>query len=129
MSVTILIICHDQIGEVLVHTATKVMDALPLPTQIINIDNNTDPEKLLPKLRQLIEAVSTPEGVLILTDLFGSTPNNIAKALKNKFNIRIISGINLPMLMRVLNYPHLTLDELVEKALSGGREGVIEDKT
>ena len=66
------------------------------------------------------------QGVLILTDIYGSTPSNIACALSTKENVRIISGINLPMLIRVLNYPNLELDELVLKAISGGQEGIMD---
>lgn len=127
MSVTTLIISHDEIGQALVHTATKVMGELPLPTIVIDIEPDTDPDVLIPKLYKLIEDVSTPEGVLILTDLFGSTPSNIANALKDDFNVRVVSGLNLPMLLRVMNYPNANIAELTEKALSGGREGVRED--
>jgi PTS system mannose-specific IIA component len=129
MSVNILIISHNDIGAALVKTATKVFDELPLPTTVVNIEADTDPEILLPKLRKLVKNIGANAGILILTDLFGSTPSNIAKALKNNANIRIVCGLNLPMLMRVMNYPNATIDELAEKALSGGREGVIEDKT
>ena len=63
---------------------------------------------------------------MILTDLFGSTPYNIAKVLHQETNIRMVSGLNLPMLIKVMNYPNLSLDELAQKAIKGGREGVIE---
>ena len=127
MSISVLIISHEEIGKSLMHAATKVLGELPLSTIVINIQSDTNPEELLPKLHELIENVGTPEGILILTDLFGSTPNNIAKALKEKFHVRIVSGLNLPMLMRVMNYPRCNLDELAKKALSGGRDGIIED--
>ncbi len=68
------------------------------------------------------------QGFLILTDLFGSTPSNIASRLQQfqeSDKIRIVAGLNLPMLIRVMNYPHLALDELTQKAVSGGKDGVI----
>ncbi len=126
MSVSVIIITHDKIGTALAQTATKVFGKLPLPTTLINIEANTDPEKLLPKLSKLVKHAGA-EGILILTDLFGSTPSNIARKLKNKSNIRIISGLNLPMLIRVMNYPKASLDELAKKALTGGRKGIVED--
>jgi PTS system ascorbate-specific IIA component len=64
-------------------------------------------------------------GILILTDMFGSTPSNIACAVSDRTDIRVVSGLNLPMLIRVLNYPALNLEELEIKALSGGQEGVV----
>ena len=73
------------------------------------------------------------DGVLVLTDLYGSTPSNIACKLRRHGHVRVVSGVNLPMLIRVLNYPDLDLDSLKEKALSGGRDGVLsctsEDRT
>ncbi len=127
MSVSILLITHDEIGNALVHTATRVLGTLPLPTNAISVKTDQDPELLITKLDELIKDIGTPAGVLILTDLFGSTPSNIAKALKDKINARVISGVNLPMILRIMNYPDLTLDELAEKALNAGKEGVIED--
>ncbi|MCK4608592.1 MAG: PTS mannose transporter subunit IIA [Gammaproteobacteria bacterium] len=126
MSVTILIISHGNTGSALVETATKAFHELPLTTTAVNVESNTDPDVLLPKLQRLINNISQTDGVLILTDLMGSTPSNIAKALQKNANIRIISGLNLPMLMKIMNYPDLSLNELAAKAINGGREGVIE---
>ncbi len=126
MSISILIISHEEIGSALVQTVTKTFHELPLPTTVVNVESNTDPEILLPKLQRLTENIGKNEGILILTDLYGATPSNIAQALKKAGNIRMICGLNLPMLMKVMNYPDLSLDELAEKAISGGREGVIE---
>lgn len=123
---SVLIISHEDIGSSLVQIATKAFDELPLPTTVVNVDPNIDPEKLLPKLKHLIKNIAASDGILILTDLFGSTPSNIAKALQSEANARIVCGLNLPMLMRVMNYPTLSLDELAEKAVSGGREGIRE---
>ena len=60
----------------------------------------------------------------VLTDMYGSTPSNIACRLTGT-HTKVVAGINLPMLIRVLNYPRLTLTELAEKALSGGRDGIM----
>ncbi len=127
MSVSILLITHNDIGNALVHTATRVLGTLPLSTNAISVKTDQDPEIMIAKVDELIKDIGTPAGVLILTDLFGSTPSNIAKALKDKVNARVISGVNLPMILRIMNYPDLTLDELAEKALNAGKEGVIED--
>ena len=65
---------------------------------------------------------------MVLTDLFGATPSNIASKLQKKQEkdeICIVTGLNLPMLIRVMNYATLTLGELREKAVSGGKDGVI----
>ncbi|MBN2690095.1 MAG: PTS fructose transporter subunit IIA [Gammaproteobacteria bacterium] len=124
MSVTVIIISHEDIGAALIQTATKAFEELPLPTTVVNVGNDDNPEDLIDKLRMLLQKICTDAGVLILTDLYGSTPSNIAKALQGT-NTRMVSGLNLPMLIRVMNYPDLSLDELAEKAISGGKDGVI----
>ena len=125
MTVSVLIISHEDIGAALTQTATKAFEELPLPTTVVNVSSDHDPEELLPKLKNLVKNIGSDDGVLILTDLYGSTPSNIAKALQSESNVRLVSGLNLPMLMRVMNYPNLPLDELTEKAVSGGRDGVV----
>jgi PTS system ascorbate-specific IIA component len=126
MSISVLIISHEEIGTALIQTAAKTFHELPLPTTVVNVESHTDPDVLLPKLQRLIKHIGEAEGILILTDLYGSTPSNIAKILKKEGNARMICGLNLPMLMKVMNYPNLSLDALAEKAISGGREGVID---
>ena len=67
--------------------------------------------------------------MLILTDIFGSKPCNIAMQRAAKENVCAVAGLNLSMLIRVINYPDLCLTELTDKAISGGREGVIQTQT
>ena len=61
----------------------------------------------------------------MLTDLYGSTPSNIAASLASRGKVRIVSGLNLPMLVRVLNYPGDDLPSLADKAMSGGNRGIL----
>ncbi len=125
MSVSILIIAHNEVGTAIINTVTSTLGELPLPTTAIAVHYDTDPDELLPKLQQLTSTVDHGDGVLILTDMFGSTPFNIAKKLSEKHAVKVVSGLNLPMVIRVMNYPALSLDELAEKALSGGKDGII----
>jgi len=124
MTVGIVLISHNQIGAELINTARQMFSCYPLPTKIISIgiDDNTDEIRL--KLKRTIEEIDQGHGTLILTDMFGSTPSNIACDVSELHDIRIVSGLNLPMLIRVLNYPNLTLDELEQKAITGGQQGV-----
>jgi PTS system ascorbate-specific IIA component len=85
----------------------------------------SDPDAMREQAASLIREVDRGDGVLVLTDLFGSTPSNIATALQHNHKVISVAGINLPMLLRVMNYPKLGLRELAEKALSGGRDGVL----
>jgi PTS system mannose-specific IIA component len=126
MSVSILIISHHEVGSALVNAAkTTYGKALPFVVALVEIQPNTDPDYLIPQLEKRIQEINHGDGVLILTDLFGATPSNIAQKLQDE-NVRIVSGLNLPMLIRVMNYPQKTLDELAETALKGGQAGIIE---
>ncbi len=122
MSVSVLIITHDQIGTALMDTARDMLGVSPMPVEIIPVLRIHNPDDLVEQAERIIEQ---NDETLVLTDMYGSTPSNIACRLHAQKNVRVIGGINLPMLVRVLNYPRLSLDELVDKAISGGRDGVL----
>jgi len=126
MTVNVLIVTHDNVGHALLEAATNTLGFCPLTAEILPIRSNCDPDTFIKQANLKTLELDHGEGVLILTDIYGSTPANIACALSDKENVRIISGINLPMLIRVLNYPNLPLDELVLKAISGGKEGIMD---
>ena len=125
MTVSILIITHEEIGKALLNAAETTLGELPLPTSVITVSYDADPDSLLDKLQQFIKKMSSGNELLILTDLFGATPSNIALRLKHPCEVKIVTGLNLPMLIRVMNYPTLELNELLHKAISGGKDGVI----
>lgn len=128
MTVGILIVTHDEIGKTLLDTACLVLGACPLKTMVMSVNRDCDPEKMRRAARFSIEELDEGQGVLVITDMFGSTPSNIACSLMSD-HVAVVSGINLPMLLRLLNYPGLSLTELVEKAVSGGREGIMDCRT
>ncbi|MBM2829596.1 MAG: phosphotransferase system, mannose/fructose-specific component [Gammaproteobacteria bacterium] len=125
MSVGLLIISHDGIGPALLGTATFMLNECPLQTKLLAASRDCDPDELATNAMEQLELLDTGDGILILTDLYGSTPSNIARHLIKQGNVRIISGLNLSMLIRVLNYPQLDLEQLAQKALSGGKDGII----
>lgn len=125
MSVGILIISHDGVGAAILGTATFMLNGCPLDTKLLSASRESDPEELLNDAMEEIQTLDQGDGVLVLTDLYGSTPSNIATQLVQNGKIRSVSGLNLSMLIRVLNYPDLDLDELAEKALSGGVDGIV----
>ncbi len=126
MSVGLLIITHDGIGAELLAAATRMLGCCPLRAEALAIGNGDDPQRMGARARRWAKALDVGDGVLVLTDLFGSTPANIAAGLCDHGRTRILSGVNLPMLVRVLNYSELSLDAIVVKALSGARDGVLE---
>lgn len=124
MSVAVLLITHDKIGQAMLDTASKIIGDMPLTINRMGVGMQAGLEETLEKAHGQIDRMDQGEGVLILTDLFGATPSNIARQLQSG-NIAVITGLNLPMLIRVLNYPRLSLPEMVEKAVSGAHDGII----
>lgn len=124
MSVGVLIISHDGIGPALLGTAVLMLDECPLQTKLLTTSRDCDPDQLMEDAVEQITILDTGDGVLILTDLYGSTPSNIAQKLITQKQVHVVSGLNLSMLIRVLNYPQLPLLELSEKAVSGGKDGI-----
>lgn len=124
MSVGLLIITHDEVGRALLNSAHVALADVPLPTEMISASRDCDPEQLLKQARAAVAALDNGRGVLVLTDLYGSTPSNIAARLLDSNRVRVVSGLNLPMLIRVLNYAQLDLNTLAEKAVSGGIDGI-----
>jgi len=124
MTVGILLVSHNQIGTELINTARQMLTCTPLPTKVISIGLNDNTDKIRRQLNEELIGLDQGNGILIMTDMFGSTPSNIACTVSERDDIRVVSGLNLPMLIRVLNYPSLSLNELEQKAISGGQEGI-----
>ncbi len=125
MSVGLLIVSHGKLGDYLLETASRMLGVCPLACATLSMSFDCDTETMYTRAAELVEQLNGGGGVLILTDMFGSTPSNIASRLQGRYKVQIVSGVNLPMLIRVLNYPRLNLEELAHKAQSGGRDGVV----
>lgn len=123
--VGILIIAHGTLGESLIQCAQHVFTSQQLPLQQMGVTTHDDPEELLPMARELVRQLDNGEGVLVLTDMYGATPSNIACHLFEPGKVEGVSGVSMPMLVRALTYCHAPLATVVEKALSGGCEGII----
>lgn len=130
MSVGILLITHSGIGAALLNVALGTFGQSPLEITQLSVSREPDPDHLIAQAGQIVRKIDSGEGVLVLTDMFGSTPSNVAQGLQRQgFNVHIITGLNLPMLFRILNYPHLALKQLAKKAVEGGKAGILEPMT
>lgn len=125
MSVGVLIITHVRVGKDLVATVTDMMDELPLRTDLLEVRRIQDTDAMLRQGKRLLERLDSGDGVLILTDAYGSTPSNIANGIAEGTNCRVVSGLNLPMLVSVYNYPAFSLHELAICAWRNGRDGIV----
>ena len=123
--VGILIIAHGTLGESLIHCASHVLNKRPPRLKQLGVTAQDDPLLLLPQARALVKELDDGSGVLILSDMYGGSPSNIAAKLLLPGRIEGVAGVNLPMLIRALTYREKPLSTLVIKAVSGGCEGVL----
>ena len=121
----ILVIAHDTLGDSLVRAVTHVLGARPPQFDSIPVRGTDDPLDLVPAARALIAKLDTGEGVLILTDIYGASPSNLARKLVVPGRVEAVAGVSLPMLVRAFTYRGRGMETIVTKAVSGGRDGVM----
>ena len=121
----ILIIAHGNLGDSLLHCANHVFGTPPTQLRQLGVTVNDDPNRLMPLVRELIKELDDGSGVLVLTDIYGATPSNLTCRLIEPGKVECVAGVNLPMLVRALTYRNESLETVAEKAISGGREGVV----
>jgi PTS system ascorbate-specific IIA component len=122
----ILIVAHGGIGEALIHSASHMLGRRLSRVQSLGVHLDDKPETILPRVQQAVRELDEGDGVLVLTDIYGATPGNVALKLLQPGKVEGISGVNLPMLVRALSYREKgDLAKVVKKALSGGTEGVV----
>jgi mannose PTS system EIIA component len=123
--VGILIMSHGAFGESLIHSASHVLGKRPLFLRQLGVTVHDDPGAILPVGEDLIRFLDQGQGVLVLSDIYGATPSNIATRLLRPGKVEGVAGVNLPMLIRALTYRDEPLESMLEKALSGAIEGVM----
>jgi PTS system ascorbate-specific IIA component len=124
--VGILIIAHGTLGESLIHCASHVMGSRPPHLMQIGVSIQDDPQRVLPQAIKMVRGLDQGSGVLVLTDVYGATPSNIAARLLIPGKVEGVAGVNLPMLVRALTYRKEPLRTVIAKATSGGIEGVMQ---
>ena len=123
MKVGILLVTHSDIGKQLLLTATSVFGKNPFQVELLSVDNYDQPNDVKELAEKYVKFLDNGAGVLVLTDIIGTTPSNIASSINHK-KIKVVAGLNLSMILNVFNYPEHSLDQLSIKALEGGMEGV-----
>ena len=121
----VLIVSHGEIGTALLHSASQILGGEPPQVATLSVWRQDDPDDLVLRARELIEGIDAGDGVLVLTDIFGATPGNVVSRLLADNHIEGVSGVSLPMLLRVLTGRNGSLSAAVKRALSGGSEGVV----
>jgi PTS system ascorbate-specific IIA component len=120
----ILIVAHAPLASALRDCALHVFPECAAGVQALDIAPNASPEESLVLAKAAMAQLNTPE-VLLLSDVFGATPSNVAQKLNDGIDTRLLTGVNLPMLLRSVCYRHETLDALAARAQAGGSQGIM----
>jgi len=115
------LVTHNALGDSLVDCVKHVLGEVPGNLKSLSVSAGDDPQQKSVEGQALIKQLDTGSGVLILSDVFGATPSNIARQLCRAERVMGVAGVNLPMLLRVACYPPATLPELAKVAVEGGR--------
>lgn len=120
----LFLITHGTFGEALIQCANHVLGHRPPQLLQLGVSAQDDPAELLPVARDMLAWVDHGHGVLLLSDIYGATPSNIAGRLLQPDRIDGVAGVSLPMLLRCLTHREAGMGALVTYAVSGGQEGV-----
>lgn len=118
----ILVIAHAPLASALRQCVLHVFPDAADAVRALDVPPQEFPEETLQRARHLMPR---ERQTLVLTDLFGATPSNVASRLVDGVRSRLVAGVNLPMLLRAVTYRHEALDELVARAVLGGTQGVM----
>ena len=131
MTTGVIIVTHNRIGEELLLTAENIIGK-SLPRVInVSIPGDIEPAQLglyADQVKTGIDELDSGDGVLILTDLHGATPSNLAHYFATDHNVKIVSGLNLPMLIRVINYAEQPLELLAKIGIVGANKGITNEQ-
>ncbi|UCE30561.1 MAG: hypothetical protein JSW68_10915 [Burkholderiales bacterium] len=123
----ILVISHEPLGTALIHCTRHIFSRLPSQLAALDVIPDEDPGQALAGAQELLARINDGSGAVVLTDLFGATPSRVACRLVVPGRIAVVGGVNLPMLVRALNYRKgpMPLDQLVERIAEGGRAAIM----
>lgn len=126
VSVGVLLITHPGVGSAMLHIATRIVGRNTLPIKCLEVPPDAATEPVCERANSMLNMLNRGAGVLVLTDLYGATPHNIAQEVAcSQPTANVLSGLNLPMLIRIFNYPDDNLDTLTNKAAEGGSRGIM----
>ncbi len=125
----IIIVAHTPLASALLEFVEHIYGQVPENIFAVNVPPHEDSKFTLKKLQELVDGLDSINEVLVMTDIMGATPSNVASRLMNKSiqsrDIQVLTGVNLPMLLRAVSHRHEPLSEIVEKSLQGGQQGVM----
>ena len=122
--VGVVLVTHPNLGEEFIRSAELICGKLPY-LATVPIDTHRGVEELREEIAKAIKSVDTGKGVLILTDMFGGTPSNMSLAFLNENRVEVVTGLNLPMLIKISNCRQgRSLQELAKMVKEAGQRNI-----
>lgn len=125
MNTGILIIAHAPLASALRTCVLHVYPEASGGVLALDVSPNEAPDTTRAAAMALLAQLDTPQ-TLVLTDVFGATPCNVAQKVVDGIRTKLVAGVNLPMLLRTVNYRHEAIDALVTRALAGGAQCIMQ---
>ena len=124
MSVALFFITHKGIASSLITIGEAIIQKTNNNLSYFEVPMDADIDLMNEAIEQKLQQIDTEEGLVIITDIYGSTPSNIATKVADRHHADLISGVNLPMIIRLLNYRDASVSSLIQKALEGANKGI-----
>ncbi len=121
----IILVTHSQLGDALIEAAQFVLGHSPEALSAVSVCLEDDPEAMRKKIAAAIKNVNQKNGILLLTDMFGGTPSNLSYSFLDEGSIEVLSGVNLPILIKSINArKKQTLPDLVHTLEKYGKRSI-----
>ena len=124
MSVALLLVSHKGIASNLLNTAASIVNDKPVNMAYVEVPMDAPIDTVRMNIQKKLDQFDHTKDVLILTDIYGGTPSNLASCFISNEKTQLISGLNLAMIIKAINYRSLPLTELIEKIIQGGRQSI-----
>lgn len=121
----VVILAEKGLATGLLGAAVRTLGSQPPGLIAVAVDCAAAPEIIANDIQRALKDADYGRGVLVLADIYGATHTNLACRLLERGHIELVTGVNLPMLLKTLNYRQLEMDDLIDKALSGGSGGIV----
>jgi mannose PTS system EIIA component len=121
----ILVVAHANLGTALIETVEFIVDKEQECLMAVSIDIQQNPEILRKKIKQGISKVMCDQGVIILTDMFGGTPSNLSYSFLEEGRVEVISGVNLPILLKAVTARQkMDMEKLTDALVTHGKKSI-----
>lgn len=122
--ISLLLLTYGETGSQMIEATSHVLGYSPEQVGVLPAAYNEAPESLAPRLESILTLLNSGDGVLILTDLYGTTHTNVASRFIDSDNIEMLAGLNMAMLIRALSYRNENMADLINKVTDGGHDGI-----